>query len=154
VKQLLAYLFAGALFGAGLAVSGMTNPAKVLGFLDLTGAWDPSLLLVMGGGMGFAALGIRVVEQRNVPFFSGTFPTRSRAKVDLKLVLGSACFGAGWGLGGFCPGPAVTSLAHLDADVGFFVLAMLASLVTTFAGVIADPLQVLTGTHRRRLSRL
>lgn len=136
MKQVVAYLFAGALFGAGLAVSGMTNPAKVLGFLDLTGAWDPSLLLVMGGGMGVAAVGIRLVERRATPIFGGSFPASSAAKPDLRLVLGSACFGVGWGLGGFCPGPAVTSLAHLDQNVGLLVLAMLAGMFVAqrFAG--------------------
>ena len=129
MKQVLAYLFAGALFGAGLAVSGMTNPAKVLGFLDLTGVWDPSLLFVMGGGMGFAALGIRLVERRAAPIFGGSFPKPSPAKPNLRLVLGSACFGVGWGLAGFCPGPAVTSLAHFDSGVGLLVLAMLAGMI-------------------------
>ncbi len=136
MKQVLSYLFAGALFGAGLAVSGMTNPAKVLGFLDLAGAWDPSLLLVMGGGMAVAAVGIRVVERRAMPIFDGDFPTPTAAKPNLRLVLGSACFGVGWGLGGFCPGPAVTSLAHLDGKVGLLVLAMLAGMFAAqrFAG--------------------
>ena len=90
----------------------------------------------MGGGMGVAAVGIRLVERRATPIFGGSFPTPSAAKPDLRLVLGSACFGVGWGLGGFCPGPAVTSLAHLDQNVGLLVLAMLAGMFVAqrFAG--------------------
>jgi len=124
-----AYLFAGAVFGCGLAIAGMTNPAKVLGFLDLTGQWDPSLALVMGGALTTYLLGGRVVLKREAPVHGGSFPGKPSHEVDVRLVGGSALFGIGWGLAGFCPGPAVTNLARLDPMVFGFVGAMVAGML-------------------------
>lgn len=138
MKQVLAFLAAGALFGAGLAVSGMTDPGKVIGFLDFVGVWDPSLALVLVGAMATTAVGVRLVERRPAPLFGGSFPAPSRGAPDMRLVGGSLCFGVGWGMAGFCPGPAVTNLARLDGSVGIFVLAMLAGMVAAQRFAAAD----------------
>ena len=127
--RLCSYLLAGALFGSGLAVSGMTDPAKVLGFLDLTGEWDPSLALVMASSMAVYLVGSRAVLKRGMPLHGGSFPAKPSQQIDRRLVLGSAVFGIGWGLGGFCPGPAVTNLARLDPLVFGFVGAMIAGML-------------------------
>ena len=108
---------AGLLFGFGLWLSGMANPKKVLDFLDVTGSWDPSLLLVMGGAVTVTLLGFRPFKQKI---------TVDKTRVDLPLVIGAAVFGIGWGIGGYCPGPAVTALANLSANVLVFVAAMIA----------------------------
>lgn len=104
-------LLAGALFALGLAISGMTQPAKVIGFLDFFGAWDPSLAFVMGGAVGVYLLAHRgLVTQLRKPFFAERFSIPSRRDIDRRLVVGAAIFGVGWGLSGFCPGPALVSL--------------------------------------------
>lgn len=108
---------AGLLFGIGLWLSGMANPKKVLDFLDITGDWDPSLLLVMGGAVAVTLAGFRAFKQKI---------TVDKTRVDLPLVLGAAVFGIGWGIGGYCPGPAVTALASLSSNVLVFVAAMIA----------------------------
>ena len=110
---------AGLLFGIGLWLSGMANPRKVLDFLDLTGNWDPSLLLVMGGAVAVTLAAFRpIIRRKNLSF--------GKKDVDLPLVAGAAIFGIGWGIGGWCPGPALTSLAGLGADAIVFVAAMVA----------------------------
>ena len=110
---------AGLLFGIGLWLSGMANPHKVLGFLDVTGNWDPSLLLVMGGAVAVTLAAFRpIIRRKNLSF--------GKKDVDLPLVAGAAIFGIGWGIGGWCPGPALTSLAGLGADAIVFVAAMVA----------------------------
>ena len=122
----LAALFAGLLFGLGLAVSQMINPQKVQAFLDVTGNWDPSLALVMGGALAVTALAFRFVLRRPSPVFGGHFVLPAVASIDRKLVAGAAIFGTGWGLAGYCPGPALATLSHPKLEALIFVSAMLA----------------------------
>lgn len=117
----------GLLFGIGLWLSGMANPRKVLDFLDVTGNWDPSLLLVMGGAVAVTAAFFRpVVLKRPAPLLGGRFFVPERKHIDLPLVLGAAIFGIGWGIGGYCPGPALTALSNLNVEAFAFVAAMIA----------------------------
>lgn len=111
MARLLASLFSGLLFGLGLAVAGMTDPRKVLGFLDLAGDWDPSLLFVLGGAVGVTMIAFRFVLRRPRPVLAAHFETPTRHGIDRPLLLGAALFGSGWGIAGYCPGPAVTLLA-------------------------------------------
>ena len=115
----------GLIFGVGLVVSGMSNPAKVLNFLDLFGAWDPSLAFVMGGAVLVAFIGYRVVLERPAPVLAETFQLPRRQDIDSKLLTGAAVFGVGWGLGGFCPGPAFTALPLMSTGILAFFPAML-----------------------------
>ena len=124
----LTIIFIGALFGAGLAIGGMLNPAKVAGFLDIFGVWDPSLAFVMGGGVVANFIGMRLVQRRRAPLFAGIFRLPDATGIDRHLVGGAVLFGVGWGLGGLCPGPAVSSLVLVPGDVGLFVVMMLAGL--------------------------
>ena len=113
-------LLCGLIFGTGLVVSGMSNPAKVLNFLDLAGTWDPSLAFVMGGAVVVTFIGYRLVQQRQHPAFAERFHMPTARDIDAPLLAGAACFGLGWGLGGYCPGPAVTALAlHADGTLVF-----------------------------------
>ena len=118
----------GLLFGLGLMLSGMTDPGKVLGFLDLAGAWDPSLALVMGGAIAVGLAAFAVAKKRTLTFLGGALYWPNNTAVDKRLVLGSLVFGAGWGLAGFCPGPAVVSLASGQPKAAVFVVAMLAGM--------------------------
>ena len=121
MKSLL-FVVAGALFGIGLAISGMTDPARVIGFLDLFGNWDPALLFVMAGAAGVYALGMFLLRN----FQIGTLavcPTGS-GPIDRRLIIGEAVFGIGWGLGGFCPGPSLANLGGLRVEALIFVPAM------------------------------
>lgn len=118
----------GLLFGVGLLVSGMSNPAKVLGFLDLAGAWDPSLALVMAGAVLIGFIAFRMAGQRQHSLLGAAMHFPSRRGLELRLILGSAGFGAGWGLAGFCPGPAVVALGAGEPKAAVFVLAMLAGM--------------------------
>jgi uncharacterized membrane protein YedE/YeeE len=127
----VASLTAGVIFGVGLALAGMTRPEKVRGFLDFTGAWDPSLAFVMGGAVLVHALAFRLITRRNSPVFAAKFALPTRRDLDAKLLGGAALFGVGWGLGGFCPGPGITSLVGGAAPVAFFVLAMLVGIAVT-----------------------
>jgi uncharacterized protein len=106
----LFHLFCGLLFGAGLIVSGMADPAKVLNFLDIAGSWDPSLMFVMGGAAGVALIGYRFAWRRPAPLFDSRFHLPESVRIDAPLLGGAALFGLGWGLSGFCPGPALLSL--------------------------------------------
>ena len=124
-------LVSGVIFGVGLAVAGMTRPEKVRGFLDFTGAWDPSLAFVMGGAVLVHALAFRLITRRKSPVFAAKFALPTRRDLDAKLLAGAALFGVGWGLGGFCPGPGITSLVGGAAPVAFFVLAMLVGIAVT-----------------------
>lgn len=110
---------------AGLWVGGMTRPEKVRGFLDFTGSWDPTLVFVMGGAVSVHALAYRLIRRRTRPVFREAFQIPTRRDIDAKLVLGAAVFGLGWGLGGYCPGPAITSLTTGSASVFAFVAAMM-----------------------------
>ena len=134
----LPFLLAGALFAVGLAVSGMTNPARVLGFLDLAGTWDPSLAFVMGGALLAFGVGHRLVLRRVRPLLGGSFPGVPAATIDARLLGGSALFGVGWGLGGFCPGPAVASLGWPREPVLWFVPAMLVGMLLAQRVLRAD----------------
>lgn len=105
-------LIAGLIFGVGLTISGMTRPDKVLAFLDVTGAWDPSLAFVMGGALVLYALLYPLVRKRAQPIAARSFKIPAHAAIDGRLIAGAALFGVGWGLGGLCPGPALTSAGH------------------------------------------
>lgn len=125
IRQFTA-LIAGILFGAGLAVSQMVNPAKVLAFLDIFGRWDPSLAFVMGGALAVTFVGYRWVLGRDRPIYADSFRLPAAQDVDARLLSGAAVFGVGWGLVGFCPGPALASLAFGRIESVLFILAMLA----------------------------
>lgn len=121
----LSGLAAGTLFGLGLAVSQMMNPAKVLSFLNLAGAWDPSLALVMAAATAVAFIGFRWAAQ-GAPLFAEKYYLPTRRDIDARLITGAAIFGTGWGLAGYCPGPALTALASGALEPALFVLSMLA----------------------------
>ena len=129
---ILSSLLAGLVFGLGLIVSGMANPAKVLGFLDLAGAWDPSLALVMGGAIVVGFFGFLVAKNRTVSLLGAPMKLpdpRLASHIDKRLVIGSLLFGAGWGLAGFCPGPGLVALGMVEPKALVFVAAMLAGMV-------------------------
>ncbi|HEY1692576.1 MAG TPA: DUF6691 family protein [Polyangiaceae bacterium] len=118
----------GLLFALGLGVSGMTHPSKVLAFLDVTGAWDPSLAFVMGGGVLVNLVVFRRALRRGAPLLASSFAMPTRAGVDAGLVVGAAIFGVGWGMGGFCPGPAIVSAVTGAMPVVAFVVAMMGTM--------------------------
>ena len=118
-------LLAGLIFGLGLIVSGMANPAKVLGFLDIGGAWDPSLILVMGGAIGVASIAFFIAKKRATSFIGAEIKLPYARHIDRRLIIGSALFGIGWGLAGFCPGPGLVSLGMGETKALVFVSAML-----------------------------
>ena len=119
---------AGLLFGLGLILSGMTDPGKVLGFLDLFGLWDPSLALVMGGAIAVGLVAFTVAKKRSMSLLGGAMQLPTQKQIDKRLVIGSLLFGAGWGVAGFCPGPALVSMASGQPKALIFVLAMLAGM--------------------------
>lgn len=119
---------AGLVFGFGLIVSGMANPGKVLGFLDLAGAWDPSLAFVMGGAIGVGVVAFAVARQRTKSFLGLDMKLPSAQHIDARLMVGSLLFGVGWGVAGFCPGPALVALGAGHVKAAVFVLAMLAGM--------------------------
>jgi hypothetical protein len=125
----LAALVSGLIFGLGLSLSGMLDPARVRGFLDVTGTWDPSLAFVLGGAVIMAAMGYRLSLLSGRPLLDDRFRLPTKTKVDRSLILGSAIFGIGWGLAGLCPGPAVASLSLGLAPTILFVVAMLIGMV-------------------------
>lgn len=127
-RQAALALVAGVLFGVGLVLSGMTQPSKVLAFLDVTGDWDPSLLLVMGSAVPVFALGYRWASRRSRPLFAERFALPTKKDLDPRLISGAALFGIGWGIAGYCPGPALTSLARGGAGALVFTLTMLAGI--------------------------
>jgi uncharacterized membrane protein YedE/YeeE len=126
--SLLISLLIGLLFGGGLIVSGMSNPAKVLGFLDLAGAWDPSLALVMAGAIGVGFFAFRIAGRRLTSLRGQPLHLPTARQIDRRLLIGSALFGVGWGLAGICPGPALVLLGAGVAQGFVFVLAMLAGM--------------------------
>lgn len=121
-------LVSGLLFGFGLVLSGMTQASKVIGFLDVTGAWDPSLAFVMIGAIGVHALAYRRVHAMPSPWLGGRFGVPTRADIDARLIIGAALFGVGWGLAGYCPGPALASISTGSAEILIFSGAMLAGM--------------------------
>lgn len=124
----LAALIAGLVFGLGLIVSGMANPAKVLGFLDVTGLWDPSLAFVMGGAIAVGAVAFAIAGRRVVSLLGAEMRLPSARHIDRRLVAGSALFGVGWGVAGFCPGPGLVALGMGEVKAMVFVVAMLAGM--------------------------
>ena len=118
----------GLVFGLGLILAGMTDPGKVLAFLDLFGAWDPSLMFVMGGGIGVAIFAFALARRRTSNFLGGALHLPTRKDIDQRLVVGSLLFGAGWGIAGVCPGPAIVSLAAGQPKAVLFVIAMLVGM--------------------------
>ncbi|AZQ69378.1 YeeE/YedE family protein [Silicimonas algicola] len=140
--RILASYLIGLVFGVGISISGMANPAKVLNFFDLFGTWDPSLAFVMGGAVVTAFIGYRYALKRPKPILEGRFQLPTRRDLDRPLILGSATFGVGWGIAGFCPGGAIPALGTGRTEVVLFMAALLAGILT------AKTLQ------RRRASRL
>jgi uncharacterized protein len=128
VLRIFAALACGIVFGLGLAVSGMMDPTKVIGFLDVAGSWDPTLAFVMGGALLVAAPAYRMVLGRSRPVLAGGFSLSRKTRLDAPLILGSALFGVGWGLVGFCPGPAVAAVVTGLPSVLGFVAAMIAGM--------------------------
>lgn len=126
--KLVAALISGLVFGIGLCISGMANPAKVQNFLDLFGTWDPSLAFVMGGAIAVTMPGFWLIQKRTKPLFHDTFHLPTRSDIDMRLVIGAAIFGIGWGLGGFCPGPALTALPIAAPGTLVFIPAMLGGM--------------------------
>lgn len=118
----------GLVFGSGIAFSGMANPAKVLNFFDVAGTWDPSLALVMASALAVAAIGYRIVFKRSTPLFDARFHLPTNRKLDLPLLAGSAIFGIGWGISGFCPGGAIPALGLGESSAWIFVGSMLAGI--------------------------
>jgi uncharacterized membrane protein YedE/YeeE len=128
IPRLLAALAAGLLFGLGLAVSGMMNPRRVLGFLDIAGHWDPTLVFVLAGAVSVSAVGYLVAGRIKRPWLAPSFDIPARRDIDARLIGGAVLFGIGWGLSGFCPGPALAALgAGLPGDI-LFAAAMLAGM--------------------------
>ncbi len=127
--RMVAALFAGLIFGLGLIVSQMINPAKVIGFLNVAGdGWDPSLLLVMGSAMIITTIGYKLVFKKDQPVFDQDFHVPTSQVIDRRLLSGAAIFGIGWGLGGLCPGPAIAALALGAPQILWFVAAMLVGM--------------------------
>jgi uncharacterized membrane protein YedE/YeeE len=124
-------LLAGVVFGAGLTISDMVNPARVLNFLDFAGHWDPTLMFVMAGGLAVTTIGYRVIFHRGSAVSGESFHLPTQRQIDMPLVGGSALFGVGWGLAGICPGPALTNLVTLEPKVLVFVAAMLIGMTAT-----------------------
>ena len=125
---ILASLLAGLVFGVGLIVSGMANPAKVLGFLDLAGRWDPSLALVMGGAISVGLASFALAKRRTVSFLGAEMKLPTARDIDRRLVGGGLLFGIGWGVAGFCPGPALVALGMGETKAVVFVVAMLVGM--------------------------
>lgn len=119
---------AGLIFGVGLLVARMVDPAKVLNFLDLAGHWDPSLAFVMGGGVAVAAIGFAIGRRQRAPWVGGSFPVLAHSGITSRLIFGAGLFGVGWGLVGLCPGPALTALPLAPLELAPFVVAMVAGI--------------------------
>ena len=128
-RQFFIALFAGRLFGAGLAVSGMAEPQRVRGFLDLFGTWDPTLAFVMGGALVPMAIAWRVQKRMTAPVSAVQFSLPTKRDLDLRLIGGAALFGIGWGAAGLCPGPAIADLAIAPVPAALFVVAMLGGMI-------------------------
>ena len=128
MRHVLAGLVAGTLFGAGLGLSGMTDPAVVLGFLDVAGAWNPALAFVMAAALAVTFIGYRLAWRRPAPLWAPAFQLPTATQLDAPLLAGAALFGVGWGIAGWCPGPALASLSAGTGPLFAFLVAMLAGL--------------------------
>lgn len=148
-RAALAALACGLLFGIGLIVSGMTNPAKVIGFLDLFGDWDPSLALVMGGALVVTGVGYRLVWRADRPWAGPRFQVPGNRRIDARLAIGAVLFGIGWGLAGLCPGPAITSLAAGESVVYAFFASMVIGM-GLFRGYASIEWRIQDAARRRR----
>ncbi len=129
MREIAAGLLTGLLFGLGLCLSNMTNPAVVQGFLDIAGAWNPALIFVMAGGVAVTFLGYRLLVPKSRPLWASRFSLPTATLIDAPLIAGAAIFGVGWGLAGYCPGPAVVSLASGRTGVLIFAGAMLTGMI-------------------------
>ncbi|MEZ5758234.1 MAG: DUF6691 family protein [Emcibacteraceae bacterium] len=129
--KIISALIAGLIFGLGLIISGMSNPAKVLNFLDLAGTFDPSLLFVMGGAIIVVFTGYKLVLKRKTPIFDNAFHIPTRKDIDKNLIIGSVIFGIGWGIGGFCPGPSLTSVLLGSEGIIYFFPSLVVGLIIT-----------------------
>lgn len=129
LKENLLALFSGLVFGVGLGLSQMIDRQRVLGFLDLVGTWDPTLLFVLGGAMGVTVIAFRFVLRRSTPLLAGKFYLPTRKDIDWRLVTGAAIFGIGWGISGYCPGPGITALVLGSWNPVLFLLSMVAGMV-------------------------
>lgn len=138
MTRLFGATVSGVLFGFGLVVAGMTSPQKIVGFLDIFGVWDPSLALVMAGALIVTATMFPSIIRRGKPLFDGHLDLPTQRDIDVPLVAGSALFGIGWGIAGYCPGPALASLGRPVADAALFVVAMIAGMLVK--RWILDPL--------------
>ena len=125
MKQIFAAFVSALLFGLGLGVSGMTLPSKVIGFLDITGNWDPSLIFVMAGAIAVHSVTYRMITKRESPILTADFQIPTKRQIDARLIIGSLLFGAGWGLGGFCPGPALVASVSGASSVLVFLVSMI-----------------------------
>lgn len=125
---LISSFIAGLIFGLGLIFSGMTNPAKVIGFLDVTGKWDPSLVFVMLGAISVSFFAFRIAKKREYSLLGAKISLPTMQDIDVKLITGASVFGIGWAIAGYCPGPAIASLLTTSKDAGTFVLAMLVGM--------------------------
>lgn len=121
-------LISGLLFGIGLVVSGMVNPNKVLGFLDITRNWDAALIFVMGGAVVFNLFSFKFIKGKSKPIITGEFHWPTKKDIDTRLIMGSVIFGMGWGIAGICPGPAIVNLATFEMKALLFTAAMLAGM--------------------------
>lgn len=126
MKRIVIAAASGLLFGLGLAISGMTDPDKVLNFLDVAGRWDPSLALVMGAALAISMPGFTWLRRRGRTLSGASLPDAPSSRIDANLLAGSALFGIGWGIAGYCPGPALANLAHATGEAAVFIVAMLA----------------------------
>lgn len=138
MAKIVVSLICGLIFGLGLLVAQMTNPAKILNFLDFTGAWDPSLAFVMGGALATTAIGFRLAWRSKGPLLDDSFQLPQKTRVDMRLVGGAALFGIGWGLVGLCPGPALTVLSFGGWEPVLFVVAMVMGMIL-FDRLAASP---------------
>lgn len=145
--RLVATYLVGLIFGIGISISGMANPAKVLNFFDVAGTWDPSLILVMGGAVVITFIGYRLVLPRPAPVFDAKFQLPSSTHLDARLIGGAAVFGIGWGIAGFCPGGALPALGTGRIEVIVFVAALIAGI---FA---AKGLMAVSGARAARVLR-
>ena len=146
MRLVSAYLI-GLVFGIGISISGMANPAKVLNFFDVAGSWDPSLILVMGGALVVTFIGYRLVLRRPAPLMDPKFHLPDNSRIDARLLGGAAVFGVGWGIAGFCPGGALPALGTGRIEVFAFVAALIAGIL------VAKGLTALSGARTARVLR-